>query len=385
MHLAVLTGGGDVPGLNVAIKAIVNEASARGWKVTGFRRGWGGPLNYNPDDPEGSQDCITALRPDVVRQIDRTGGTVLHTSRTNPSKVRAVDLPDFLKSKYPFTDGTDTVDCTEHVLTVVDALEIDLMIAIGGDDTLSYAARLHQEGVPALCIPKTMDNDVFGTDYCIGFSTCVNRAVDFIQRLRTPAGSHERFLVVEMFGRNSGESALITGYLADVDRTLIAEVPFNIDKVARLLTEDRARNSSHYAIVVVSEGATLEGGEIVESGEADAFGHRKLGGIGSVVGDALKSRTGIKVMTQSLAYLVRAGAPDALDLMVGRNFGTMAIQLFEDGKSGLMTAIQNGRYTTEPADICTKGVRNVDVDAMYDVANYRPRVAKVLDMPLFLR
>ncbi len=385
MHLAVLTGGGDVPGLNVAIKAIVNEASARGWKVTGFRRGWSGPLNYNPDDPEGSGDCITALRPEVVRQIDRTGGTVLHTSRTNPSKVRAVGLPAFLESKYSLASGTDTVDCTDHVLAVVEALKIDLLIAIGGDDTLSYAARLHQEGVPALCIPKTMDNDVFGTDYCIGFSTCVNRAVDFIHRLRTPAGSHERFLVVEMFGRNSGESALITGYLADVDRTLIAEVPFNIDTIAELLTKDRSRNSSHYAIVVVSEGATMEGGEIVESGEADAFGHRKLGGIGRMVGDALKSRTGINVMTQSLAYLVRAGVPDAMDLMVGRNFGTMAIQLCEDGKSGLMTAIQNGRYTTEPADICTKGKRNVDVDAMYDVDNYRPRVAEVSGMPLFLR
>ncbi len=385
MHLAVLTGGGDVPGLNVAIKAIVGEASARGWKVTGFRRGWSGPLSYNPDDPEGSRDCITALRPDVVRQIDRTGGTVLHTSRTNPSKVRAVGLPAFLESKYPLAGPTDTVDCTEHVLRVLETLEIDLLIAIGGDDTLSYAARLHQEGVPALCIPKTMDNDVFGTDYCIGFSTCVNRAVDFIHRLRTPAGSHERFLVVEMFGRNSGESALITGYLADVDRTLIAEVPFDIDTVGRLLTDDRARNSSHYAIVVVSEGATLAGGEIIESGEADAFGHRKLGGIGSLVGNALKSRTGVNVMTQSLAYLVRAGVPDAMDLMVGRNFGTMAVQLCEEGKSGLMVAVQNGRYTTEPADICTKGVRKVDVDAMYDVDSYRPRVAQVSGMPLFLR
>jgi 6-phosphofructokinase 1 len=385
MHLAVLTGGGDVPGLNAAIKAIVNEASARSWKVTGFRRGWTGPLNYNPDDPEGSRDCVTALRPDVVRHIDRTGGTVLHTTRTNPSNVRAADLPAFLGSRYPTAGGTDTVDCTDHVLTVLNALKIDVLIAIGGDDTLSYGARLHREGVPTLCIPKTMDNDVFGTDYCIGFSTCVNRSVDFINRLRTPVGSHERFLVVEMFGRNSGESALITGYLADVDRTLIAEVPFDIDKVARLLTEDRARNSSSYAIVVVSEGASLEGGEIVESGETDAFGHRKLGGIGPMVGDALKTHTGINVMTQNLAYLVRAGAPDAMDLMVGRNFGTMAIQLVEDGKSGLMTAIQDGRYTSEPADICTKGVRNVDVDAMYDVDTYRPRIAEVSGMPMFLK
>ena len=385
MHLAVLTGGGDVPGLNAAIKAIVNEASARSWTVTGFRRGWSGPLNYNPDDPEGSRDWATALRPDVVRHIDRTGGTVLHTTRTNPQNVRAAELPAFLASKYPLTGGTGTADCTDHVLAVLDALEVDVLIAIGGDDTLSYAARLHRAGVPTLGIPKTMDNDVFGTEYCLGFSTCVNRAVDFVNRLRTPAGSHERFLVVEMFGRNSGESALVTGYLADADRTLIAEVPFDIDKVARLLAEDRARNSSSYAIVVVSEGAFPEGGEMVESGEADAFGHRKLGGIGPMVGDALKRRTGINVMTQNLAYLVRAGAPDAMDLMVGRNFGTMAIQLVEDGKSGLMIAVQDGRYTSQPADICTKGARNVDVDAMYDVDTYRPRIAEVAGMPMFLK
>ena len=385
MHLAVLTGGGDVPGLNAAIKAIVNEASARSWTVTGFRRGWSGPLNYNPDDPEGSRDWATALRPDVVRHIDRSGGTVLHTTRTNPQNVRAGDLPAFLASKYPLTGGTGTADCTDHVLAVLDALEVDVLIAIGGDDTLSYAARLHRAGVPTLGIPKTMDNDVFGTEYCLGFSTCVNRAVDFVNRLRTPAGSHERFLVVEMFGRNSGESALVTGYLADVDRTLIAEVPFDIDKVARLLAEDRARNSSSYAIVVVSEGAFPEGGEMVESGEADAFGHRKLGGIGPMVGDALKRRTGVNVMTQNLAYLVRAGAPDAMDLMVGRNFGTMAIQLVEDGKSGLMIAVQDGRYTCQPADICTKGARNVDVEAMYDVDTYRPRIAEVAGMPMFLK
>jgi 6-phosphofructokinase 1 len=329
MHLAVLTGGGDVPGLNPAIKAIVNEANARGWKVTGFRRGWAGPLNYDPDDPRASEKWIVALRPDAVRHIDRTGGTVLHTTRTNPANVRAAELPAFLQSKYPLAGAADAADCTPHILSVLTALKIDVLIAIGGDDTLSFAARLHDEGVPTMCIPKTMDNDVFGTDYCIGFSTCVNRSVDLINRLRTPAGSHERFLVVEMFGRNSGESALITGYLADADRTLIAEVPVDIDKVARLLTDDRARNSSSYAIVVVSEGTTLAGDGILESGEADAFGHRKLGGIGPAVGDALKQRTRVDVMIQNLAYLVRAGEPDAMDLMVGRNFGTMAIQLVQ--------------------------------------------------------
>ncbi|UCH74864.1 MAG: 6-phosphofructokinase [Rhodospirillales bacterium] len=385
MHIAVLTGGGDVPGLNPAIKAIVTEASARGWNVTGFRRGWAGPLNCDLDNPEASSDWVTALGPDVVRHIDRTGGTVLHTTRTNPSNVRAGELPDFLRSKYSKAGEMDMVDCTEHVLAVLTALKVDVLIAIGGDDTLSYAARLFDEGVPTMCIPKTMDNDVFGTDYCIGFSTCVNRSVDFINRLRTPAGSHERFLVVEMFGRNSGESALITGYLSDADRTLIAEVPFDIERVAQLLEADRERNSSHYAIVVVSEGASPKGGAVLESGEADAFGHRKLGGIGRAVGDALKERTGVDVMVQSLAYLVRAGMPDAMDLMVGRNFGTMTIQLIEAGKSGLMTAIQDGRYTTEAADICTRGKRNVDVAAMYDPEAYHPRIAQVSGMPMFLK
>ncbi len=385
MHLGILTGGGDVPGLNPTIKAVVNEASARGWKVTGFRRGWAGPLNYNPDDPEGSQEWLMPLDPLVVRTIDRMGGTVLRTSRTKPSKARPKDIPDFLKSKYTFAEGQATTDTTDHILRVLESLKMDCLVAIGGDDTLSYASRLHQEGAPTMCIPKTMDNDVFGTDYCLGFSTCITRSVEFLTLLRTPAGSHERFLVVELFGRNSGESALIAGYLADADRTLIAEVPFDMERVAELMIKDRARNPSNYAMVLVSEGAMMEGGRIIQSGEADAYGHQKLGGIGEMVGAQLKAITGVDIMNQSLAYLVRAGAPDSIDLMVGRNFGTKTIQLIEEGRMGLMVAIQDGKYVTQPADISTKGVRRVDIDAMYDVEQYRPRIKKISGMPMFLR
>ena len=316
--------------------------------------------------------------------IDRSGGTILHSSRTQPSKVKKKDLPPFLASKHARRKA-ETVDCTDHILGVLKALEIDALIAIGGDDTLSYAARLYAEGAPTICIPKTMDNDVFGTDYCIGFSTCITRSVELITQLRTPAGSHERFLVVEMFGRNSGETALMAGYLTDADRTLIAEVPFDVDKVAQLLTQDRAENPSHYAVVLVSEGAQMLGGTVVESGEADAYGHRKLGGIGQLLGEELTKRTGVGVMNQSLAYLLRAGAPDMLDHMIPKNFGIMAVRCIEAGQTGLMMAIVDGKYTTQPADISTKGKRRVDVPALYDVDALRPRVAELRDMPMLLK
>ncbi|RIA56797.1 6-phosphofructokinase [Dichotomicrobium thermohalophilum] len=384
MHLGILTGGGDVPGLNAAIKAVTEQAAARGWSVTGLRRGWAGPLNIDPDNPETVNDWTLALTPDVVRDVDRAGGTFLHTSRTKPSATAVKDLPQHLRGKFAGEAEDKKVDCTDHVLRVLEHLKLDVLVAIGGDDTLSYASRLHAEGAPTMCIPKTMDNDVFGTDYCIGFSTCVNRGVELITRLRSPADSHERVMVVEMFGRYSGESALITGYLAGVDRILIAEVPFDSDKVARLLAEDRARNPQHYAVIVVSEGAHFEGGSIVESGPADAYGHRKLGGIGQDVGEVIK-RHGINVMNQNLAYLLRAGMPDAMDLMVGRNFGTMAVQLLDEGKRGLMMAIEDGRYTTQPADISTKGRRLVDVDMFYDPDQYRARIKRVEGLPMFLK
>lgn len=384
MHLGILTGGGDVPGLNPAIKAIVVEAHRKGWRVTGFRRGWHGPVSIDAGDPEASRASYTELNPDNVRLIDRTGGTVLHTSRTNPSRMKAAELPDFVQNQSAAA-GTDLVDVTQHVLSVFDAMKIDVLVAIGGDDTLSYAARIHAEGMKVICIPKTMDNDVFGTDYCIGFSTCVTRSVEMIHRLRTSAGSHERFLVVELFGRNSGMTALAAGYLADTDRTLIAEVPFSLERLASLLSADRARSSSNYAVVVVSEGAQVAGESIIEHGEADAYGHRKLGGIGERVGAGLKEITGTNIMVQKLGYLLRSGAPDAVDLIVPKNYGVMAAQLIEEKKTGLMVAIRDGCYVVQPADISTKGAHRVNIDATYDAENYQPAIAKVEGAPMYLR
>lgn len=380
MRIAILTGGGDVPGLNSCIKAITLNAAREGWDVLGFKRGWAGPLHHDPAD--GNQDVVR-LTPEVVRVVDRTGGTFLHSSRTNPAKVKAKDLPAFIKSDSLPRDG-ETFDATPHILRVLEALKIDALVAIGGDDTLSYAARLHREGVTVMAAPKTMDNDVFGTDYCMGFSTAVSRSLETIEALRTPAGSHERIAVVELFGRNSGETALISGYLAEADRTLISEVPFDIDAVAAFLVKDRAANPSRYAMLVLSEGAQMHGGEIVEGGEADAYGHRKLGGIGEMVGAEIQRRTGIGVLNQKLAYLMRSGPPDALDRMVAKNYGTMVVQALVEKKRGLMAAIQEGRYTMVPIDTCIQGTRRVDVEALYDAAQYRPRIAQVAAKPMFL-
>jgi 6-phosphofructokinase 1 len=384
MRIGILTGGGDVPGLNPCIKAVVNGADEHGWEVLGIRRGWAGLLAYNPDDDQTRHECVEPLTRRSVRTIDRYGGTHLHTSRTNPQRVRPKDLPTFLAEAYPFAEGQATVDCTPHILRSLEHLGIDTLVPIGGDDTLSYAVRLHREGVPLVTIPKTMDNDVFGTDYCIGFSTAVTRSVDFINALRTPAGSHERIAVVELFGRNSGETALISAYLADVDRALISEVPFDVERLARLVTEDRRRNPSNYAMVVISEGASMLGGQVVEYGQEDAYGHRKLGGIGQTVGEALREVTGIDVVNQQLAYLMRAGAPDSLDRMVATSYGNLAVQQIERGETGTMVALQDGNYTTVPVETPTQGTKRVDVAELYDAEQYRPRVAHLLGKPMFL-
>jgi len=384
MRIGILTGGGDVPGLNPCIKAVVTQALDLGWEVIGFRCGWAGPLLYDPADDEASgRRHLMPLDRERVRTIDRTGGTILHTSRTNPGRVQPSKLPNFLNGRFPVgEDGR--IDCTAHVLEVLAHLRLDALIAIGGDDTLSYAARLHREGFTVMAIPKTMDNDVFGTDYCIGFSTAVTRSVDFINALRTPTGSHERIAVIELFGRYSGETALISGYLAGVDRVLISEVPFDVDRLADLILTDRERNPSNYAVIVVSEGARMIGGEIVERGETDAYGHRKLGGIGQILGDLLQERTGIGIIQQALAYLMRAGAPDSLDLMVAHSFGTMAVQELVKGHAGRMMALRDGNYATVPVDTCLESVKRVDVDALYDAETYRPKVREVQGKPMFL-
>ncbi len=384
MHIGILTGGGDVPGLNPCIKSVTRQALRLGWRVTGFRRGWAGPLSLNPDDPNSAQEWLLPLDANLVRTIDRSGGTILHTSRTNPGKVKAGEVPAFIDVQKLPVNKDGTIDCTQHVLKVLEHLKIDALVPIGGDDTLSYAARLGREGVRVMSVPKTMDNDVFGTDYCIGFSTAVSRSVEFITALRTPTGSHERIAVIELFGRNSGETALISGFLADADRVAIPECAVDIDRLAGQLVADRNANPSSYAIVVVSEGAVIEGGGVIERGDADAYGHRKLGGIGEIIGEELKRRTGVNIISQSLAYLMRAGGPDALDRMVAASYGAMAVQLLADGEQGKMMAIRDGNYTTVPSDTCIQGERRVDVGALYDTNEYRPQIAHVRGKPMFL-
>lgn len=381
MRIGILTGGGDVPGLNPCIKAVVNRVSEAGHSVVGIRRGWGGLLNANPDDPETWNDHMLDLTPATVRTVDRTGGTFLHTSRTNPGRVAPDDVPDFLADQ---AEGEGPFDFTDHALRVIDKLGIDVLIPIGGDDTLSYGLRLHQEGVPVIGIPKTMDNDVHGTDYCIGFSTAVTRGVSFIHSLRTATGSHERIAVVELFGRYSGETALVTAYLGGVKRTIISEVPFDIDRLAELVMEDKASNPSNYAMVTISEGARLLGGDMVLSGSADAFGHRKLGGIGALTGELLKERTGEGIIFQQVAYLMRSGSPDSLDLMVAFNYAVMAADLAMEGASGRMVALRGGTYTSVPISVTSEGVKRVDVDELYDAENYRPKVRHVIGKPMFL-
>jgi len=383
MRIGILTGGGDVPGLNPCIKAVVRAAESEGWEVLGIRKGWAGHLHFDPDDPAAREGHLELLTSRSTRTIDRYGGTHLHTSRTNPQRVREDDLPEFLRGRFELGPD-DRYDCTPHVLDVLAHLGIDALVPIGGDDTLSFAVRLHQEGFRIVGIPKTMDNDVFGTDYCIGFSTAVTRSVEYINALRTAAGSHERLAVVELFGRNSGETALISAYLADVDRALISEVPFDIERVAELLVQDRRDNPSNYAVVVVSEGATMLGGQIVEYGQEDAFGHRKLGGIGHIVGDAIHQITGIEILHQQLAYLMRSGAPDSLDRMVASSYGSLAVQQLQRGHTGVMVALQNGVYTTVPMSTAVAGTKRVDVDELYDADQYRPHVHHLLGKPMFL-
>jgi len=381
MRIGILTGGGDVPGLNPCIKAVVNRVVHEGHDVIGLRRGWAALLEHDPDDPGSWEQFFLPLDANTVRTIDRTGGTFLHTSRTNPSRVRAKDVPPHLGHR---ADGDGPFDFTDHALRVVESMGIDVLIPIGGDDTLSYALRMHDEGVPVIAIPKTMDNDVHGTDYCIGFSTAITRGVQFIHNLRTSTGSHERIAIIELFGRYSGETSLITAYLAGVDRALISEVPFELDKLCRLLLDDKRSNPSNYAMVTVSEGATLAGGEMVLSGEEDAYGHRKLGGIGELTSALIKEHTGQDIIYQQLGYLMRSGSPDSLDLMVATNYAVMAADLALEGSSGRMVALRSGTYTAVPISATREGVRRVDVDELYDVTQYRPKVRHVAGKPMFL-
>ncbi len=381
MRIGILTGGGDVPGLNAAIKAVVNRAASEGHEIVGIRRGWGGLLDTEPDDLESVVANSLPLDPGVVRTIDRSGGTFLHTSRTNPAKVKAPDEPAFL-ARGRVDDGPR--DHTAHVLRVIEHLGIDSLIPIGGDDTLSFALRLHEEGVRVIAIPKTMDNDVHGTDYCIGFSTAVTRTVIFVHQLRTSAGSHERLAVVEVFGRYSGETSLVAAYLSGVERAIISEVPFDIDRLAEQLARDKAANPSNYAMMTISEGATFAGGEMVQAGAEDAYGHRKLGGIGQHTSQLLKERTGSDMIYQQIGYLMRSGSPDSLDLMVAINYAVMAADLAIEGVHGRLVALRNGNYVNVPLSVLGQGVKRVDVDALYDAEAYRPKIRHVDGKPMFL-
>ena len=378
--IGVLTGGGDVPGLNPCIKAIVSRAIDEGVRVLGIKKGWAGLVEYHIEDESTHDVNVISMDKGMVRTIDRSGGTILHTSRTKPSAVKKSEMPAFLDA-HPTAEETDV---TPHVLKNLEHLGIDLLIPIGGDDTLSYGERLHEEGFPVIAIPKTMDNDVFGTDYCIGFSTAVTRSVNFIHALRTSTGSHERIAVIELFGRNCGETSLISAYLAGADRAIISEVPFDPEKLAKLIMEDKEANPSNYAMLTISEGAKMASGKVHEYGEKDAYGHRKLGGIGIATGDALKKLTGQGIIFQQLSYLMRSGAPDSLDLMVAINFANMTINMARKGVSGRMVALYGGTYTDIPISTVTAGQKRVDVKELYDVDQYRPKARTIVGKPMFL-
>ncbi len=387
MRIGILTGGGDVPGLNPCIKALVGRAIDEGHEPIGILRGWRGLLFYDINAPETHKhkECITPLDKLIVRTIDREGGTFLHTSRINPGRVSLSQAPDFLHpGDAQDLDESQTLDCTDHVLRVLEHLGIDVLIPIGGVGTLGYAARIHREGFSVISIPKTMDNDVFGTDFCIGFSTAITRSVHFIHQLRSTAASHERLGVIELFGRHSGETSLISAYLSGADRAIISEVPFDVERLADLLMQDRQANPSRYAILTISEGAREVGEEIDQSGATDPYGRKNLGGVGSVTADKLGQITGVKTLCQELAYLMRSGSPDALDTMVAVNYANTALDLLAVGKTGRMVALREGRYTDVSAESPTLGVKQVDVRALYDVENYRPKVWHVLGKPMFL-
>lgn len=380
MKIGVLTGGGDVPGLNVAIKAIVERSHARGWSVMGIRRGWMGLLALDPADPKSHGEWTVPLDPPGVRTIARDGGTVLHTSRLEPQMLPRALAPPHLSGAFA---GRETIDATRYVVDAIVTLGLDAIIAIGGDGTLRFAARLAAEGVPVVSVPKTMDNDVFGTDYAIGFSTAITRSVDAISALRTTAASHERILVVELFGRHCGQTALYTGLLADADRTFIAECPFDAAAAAQLLEADRVDSPARYSVAVISEGAREISGRMSENGEPDQYGRRKLGGIGQGLGRACSTVSAEGVIVQNLAYLMRSGPPDATDRQIAYGYGALAVELLSTGGGGRMCAMAGGRFTDVPIDTLLKGEKRVDVDRIYDAQAYRPKLEAASGLSLF--
>lgn len=386
--IAILTGGGDVPGLNPAIRAVTFRALHEGHRVIGVRRGWAGLVDLIRDEHADNSANYQILTEEIVDRVGRTGGTFLHTSRTNPSKVKAVEVPPHLKKMHSEASN----DLTPEILKNLDFLGVDYLIPIGGDDTLSYGVRLHHEGFRVIAIPKTMDNDVPGTDYCIGFSTCVTRTIAATNDLRTVAGSHERFVVLEVLGRYAGFTALLPTMAGAAHRCVIPEYPFNIDRLTELLTLDRIRNPSHYAIVIVSEGATYDGGGMVFEGQTtDAYGHAKLGGIGDRVANAVmeaspKFNEGklVHVLHQQLGYMVRGGDPDAMDSIVPMVYGNLALDLMLKGQHGRLVALRDGRYTDVPIEVVTATKKVVNVEQFYDTDRYRPKYEHFQNKPQFV-
>ena len=386
--IGILTGGGDVPGLNPAIRSVTIRAIREGYRVIGIRRGWGGAIDIVRDKSVNNGENYMELSEEIVNKAGRTGGTFLHTSRTNPGKVVREDVPEHLKEKY----DDDINDLTPEVLKNLEYLGIDTLIPIGGDDTLSYGVRLHEEGFKVVAIPKTMDNDVPGTDYCIGFSTCVTRTIHLANTLRTPAGSHERFLVMEVFGRYAGFTAMLPTMAGAADRCVIPEYEFDMEHLTELLVYDRNRNPSRYSMVLISEGAKIAGESMVFEGkEADPYGHKKLGGIGDQVSDELKRLSpkfnngrAIETVNQKLGYMVRGGDPDAIDSIAPMAFGNLALDLILQDVSGRLVVLSNGRYSNIPIEIVTSRNKLVNVEKHYNTERLRPFYKSFENQPLFI-
>jgi ATP-dependent phosphofructokinase / diphosphate-dependent phosphofructokinase len=386
--IGILTGGGDVPGLNPAIRAVTFRALREGYQVIGIRRGWAGLIDLVREKDADNSDCYQILTEEIVNRAGRTGGTFLHTSRTRASHVKKASIPKHLQGIY----NAETNDLTPEVLKNLDYLGIDYLIPIGGDDTLSYGVRLYQEGVKVVAIPKTMDNDVPGTDYCIGFSTCVTRTIQMTNSLRTSAGSHERFLVLEVFGRYAGFTAMLPTMAGAANRCVIPEHKFNIEQLTELMVQDRIKNPSKYSVVLVSEGAMFEGGEMVfQSATTDAFGHKKLGGIGDLVSEKLTDLSGkfnngksVNVINQKLGYMVRGGDPDAIDSIVPMAYGNLALDLILGKIHGRLVVLKNGRYDNVPIDAVTASKKVVNVKEHYNTERLRPHYRSFEMKPLFL-
>jgi len=379
-RIGILTGGGDVPGLNSVIKEVVYRGTENRCEIVGIRRGWEGLTHLNPDDPATKKHYIMPLNRANTRTIDRFGGTMLHSSRTNPAKMKA--LPPFLSADN-FPQTNDRWDLTSHVLQNIEWLKLDYLTAIGGDDTLSYASKLDQHGVKVIAIPKTMDNDVRNTEYCIGFSTAITRAMDAIQRQRTTVGSHERVGIFRVFGRDAGYTSLYTAYVTSI-RCCIPEFVVNLDKLIDLLMVEKRNTESNYVLVVLSEGAKWEGYTVQEYGEPDAFGHRKKASIGEALSTEISRRTGEESIVSDLTYDLRSGDPDFVDKLIAANFGNLAMDAVLAGKSGVMAALVEGSYALAPIPDPALGPRKVDIATMYNADRYRPNYANKLGLPIFL-